>query len=200
MIHSSRSFFPGGGFFNSVLKKHNCDFKSTNIAIGGTTTGSWDKGRDLDKLKTNAKDHDYVWITLGGNDAIAEMPACASKGKTAPECGDELMATEKTNMGVIIEAAVAANPNIKILGFGYDIMFGGLGCEAIARSIFPQCWKGSEKKVECFNTQFVRIQELWEDLKKSYPKNVDTINILGTCQARAARPCLQFNAHAIDRT
>ena len=59
----------GGGFFDSVLKKHSCDFKSTNIAIGGTTTGSWDSGRDLEKLKTNAKDHDYVWITLGGNDA-----------------------------------------------------------------------------------------------------------------------------------
>ena len=124
-----------------------------------------------------------MWITLGGNDAIAQMPACASKGKTAPECGDELMEVEKKNMGVIIGAAVAANPNIKILGFGYDIMFGGVGCEAVARNIFPQCWKGSEKKIECFNTQFIRLQDMWESMAKAYPKNVDVINILGTCQA-----------------
>ena len=41
----------GSGAFDRYLKAQNCDFKMTNIAVGGTTTDSWDHGRDLEKLK-----------------------------------------------------------------------------------------------------------------------------------------------------
>jgi len=180
----------GGGFFDRVLRKHQCNFTSTNIAIGGTTTASWAAGRDLDRLKKEAAVHDYIWITLGGNDAIAEMPACARKGKTAQECGDELMEVEKKNYDVILNAVHDANPAARVVGFGYDVMFGGVGCTEIAESIFPQCWKGVHNASEsrtCFNTQFVRIQELWEGHGRTYSW-VDPINILGTCQAAAEYP------------
>jgi hypothetical protein len=61
--------------------------------------------------------------------------------------------------------------------------FGGLGCTAIAESIIPQCWdnKTETNHIRCFNTQLIRIQDVWETLAKKYPF-VTAINLLGTTQ------------------
>jgi hypothetical protein len=49
---------------------------------------------------------------------------------------------------------------IQVVGFGYDTMFGGTGCTAIAKSVIPQCWteKNWTSPIECFQTQQIRLQ------------------------------------------
>ena len=32
------------------------------------------------------------------------------------------------------------HPAARVTGFGYDTMFGGLGCSLLTHDIFPQCW------------------------------------------------------------
>lgn len=64
----------------------------------------------------------------------------------------------------IISAIHEANLKATVVGFGYDIMFGAIGCGAITHDIFPQCWKSPTPAGQgdrCFNTQFLRIQEAW---------------------------------------
>jgi hypothetical protein len=126
-----------------------------------------------------------VWISLMGNDALDTMPQCAATGKTAAQCGDILYASMLIHMGKIVEAIHLANPKAKVVGVGYDTMFGGLGCSAVTHEIFPQCYKKGGGGNRCFNTQFIRIQGMWDDIgaNRSW---VHPINILGTTQVRNA--------------
>jgi hypothetical protein len=83
---------PATEYFEKELKEHNCPLGGfTNIAVGGSTAREWAEDAKLKEAAEQAPKHDHVWITLMGNDARAEMPACAAKGKTAEQCGDELM-------------------------------------------------------------------------------------------------------------
>ena len=129
---------PATEHFERELKQHNCPLDGfTNIAVGGSTANEWSSASKLKEAAEQAKSHDHVWITLMGNDARAEMPECAAQGHTAVECGDRLMASMQDKMGKIVDNLHTANPDIQIVGFGYDLMFGGTGCEAVQRSIFP---------------------------------------------------------------
>ena len=38
-----------------------------------------------------------------------------------------------------------------MVGFGYDVVFGGLGCDLVARYVFPQCWKDDESRPQIFS-------------------------------------------------
>ena len=71
-----------------------------------------------------------------------QLPPCAKSGKTAEECGDVLLANVNKSMGIILDAIHEANPSMRVVGFGYDIMFGGLGCSLLTHEFFPQCYKG----------------------------------------------------------
>ena len=127
---------PATEHFERELKQHNCPLDGfTNIAVGGSTANEWSSASKLKEAAEQAKSHDHVWITLMGNDARAEMPECAAQGHTAVECGDRLMASMQDKMGKIVDNLHTANPDIQIVGFGYDLMFGGTGCEAVQRSI-----------------------------------------------------------------
>merc|ERR1711907_289131 len=181
---------PATDHFQAELKEHNCPLDGfTNIAIGGTTAKQWASSGlfgHMNKVKKEAKVHDHIWITLMGNDALAEMPDCASAGKTASECGDVMMKDALQNMGTILDGIHEANPNAKVVGFGYDTMFGGLGCSLITHQLFPQCWKNKTESnpIRCFNTQLIRMQEAWETLAKTRPY-VHPVNLLGTTQVAA---------------
>ena len=111
------------------------------------------------------------------------MPECAKSGGTAADCGDQLIQKGLGWMGTILAGIHEANPNAQIVGFGYDIMFGGLGCSAVAEAIIPQCWhnKSETNHVRCFNTQLIKIQEVWDQLGQKY-SYVNPINLLGTTQ------------------
>jgi len=175
---------PATEHFEKELKEHSCPLGGfTNIAIGGTTAKQWAERTKVAEVKKAAKTHDLIWITLMGNDARAIMPPCAKKGKSAPACGDELMVDVLGWMSTILDGIHEANPNAQVVGFGYDIMFGGLGCTDIAKSIIPQCWdaKNETNHIRCFNTQLIRIQDAWETLAAKYPF-VTAINLLGTTQ------------------
>merc|ERR1712216_132753 len=106
---------------------------------GGTQASDWASGAYLEKLKQGAKTHDYVWIVLMGNDALDVMPACAQQKKSVEECGNELFTRALKDMTTIVEAIHEANPAAIVVGFGYDTMFGGLGCGLVTHELMPQC-------------------------------------------------------------
>jgi len=175
---------PATEHFEKELKEHNCPLDGfTNIAVGGTTAEQWSTKEFFeDKVKTQAVDHDLIWVTLMGNDAFWDMPDCADEGKTASECGDLLINNCHSRMGTILDMIHEKNPNAHVVGFGYDIMFGGVGCEAVAKKLFPQCWKNeTASAIRCFNTEFTKVQAVWEKLasERSY---VTAINLLGATQ------------------
>jgi len=176
----------GDSFFTRKLKEHGCSAAVKNIAVPGTMVTDWNAGTYLDTLKKQAKVHDYVWISLMGNDALIDMADCAgNKSKTADQCGDELYAKMIPGVGSILDAIHESNPNARVVVFGYDTMFGGLGCHYVASSMFPQCWKlFSKGGNRCFNTQFLRIQAVWDEVAKNRSW-VDPINIIGVTQMAA---------------
>ena len=161
-----------------------------NIAVAGSMASDWSKREYLDGLTEHAKNADYVWITLMGNDCAAYMPGCARRGGSPASCGDTLVKTVTAEMSTILDAVHAANPKARILGFGYDIL--GFAkdfmCKWEINNMFPQCKKAHPHddgaRIACVNTQFVRLQATWEALAKTYDF-VDVIDILGTLQAAA---------------
>lgn len=181
----------GESVFSRGLKRHSCPGSVKNIAVAGSTAAQWQDGRLMSKLQKQVAGKDYVWMTLMGNDALSDCPSCAkNKTKSAEECGDEFIAGVRTRMQTILDGIHAANPQTRVVGFGYDIMFGGLGCTAVTDTVFPQCYRDTsatkEEKTRCFNTQFVRLQTLWEELAETNDF-VDAINILGVTQAYPAK-------------
>jgi|EP00937_MAST-01D_sp_MAST-1D-sp2_P005069 hypothetical protein len=193
---------PATKYFELELNNHKCPIEGfTNIAIGGTTAKQWSGALKMAKVKEQAKSHDVIWITLMGNDALAECPGCASSGKTAAECGDSLFASVQKSMTTILDGIHEANPSAKVVGLGYDIMFGGLGCSVIQRDIFPQCWKNKSvsNPVRCFNTELVRIQELWDDLAQKYDF-VTAVNILGVTQVAGGDSVAAVGRPNMDKT
>ena len=187
----------GVSAFDRKLREKGCNFTATSIAIPGTKTNDWDTAGMLDMVKVLSKKADYVWITLMGNDALAEMPACARTGKSAQECGNEFIGNVFRHMLPILDAIRVANAKTRVVGFGYDILFSGAACLPIAKSVFPQCWNTTSttnttaeldpESTKCFNTQFVRIQELWQEFASDLHW-VDTIDVLGTTQAAGGFP------------
>lgn len=175
----------GQSFLMKRLKAHGCQATSSCIAIPGTTSGMWASAPFIAATKLAAKTADYVYIMLVGNDALELMPDCAhQEKKSASQCADELMASALPNMYKIIDAIHEANPKARVTGFGYDTMFGAIGCGAISHDIFPQCWSSSVPKGQgnrCFNEQFLRIQEAWGWVagNRSF---VDKASILGATQ------------------
>ena len=131
----------GASFFDRKLKEHKCSVgKTTNIAVPGSTADEWSTSY-LKSLVKQAPTHDYLWLTMMGNDALFTTDDCARTGKSAEQCGDELYNTVKPKAVKILDAVHEAAPSIKVVGFGYDTMFGGLGCSLVTHSMFPQCWK-----------------------------------------------------------
>lgn len=176
----------GGSAFQSMLDTYSPNTTLNNIAIGGTTAAEWALGK-LGTLKTNVvADTTHVWLTLGGNDAIqGPLPDCGLvQKKSAEECTTVELARIKKHMSTIIEAIHKDSPNVRVLGFGYDIL--GMAkfpiCPPLARGIFPQCINATEGFTTCFNTQFVRVQGMWEELAQTYDY-VDTVSMLGTLEA-----------------
>jgi len=171
-------------FLMKRLAAHGCNATSSNIAIPGTTSGMWATAPFSAGLKVAAKGADYVYLMLGGNDCLDLMPNCAQEKKSAAECGDSLVANATANVNKLLAAIHEANPKTRVVGFGYDTMFGATGCGAITHEILPQCWSsgvpaGSGNR--CFNTEFVKIQGVFDSLAKTL-SFVDEASILGATQ------------------
>lgn len=174
----------GMSFLQGSLRKHGCKAGVRNIAVPGTTASDWAEGDLLEKLKNGSKSHNYIWISLLGNDALMSTPDCH---KQPAECGDELFAEVTPHMYKIVDAIHEANPDAKVTGFGYDTMFGGLGCFAVTHLMFPRCWLPGAGGNSCFNRQFLRIQELYDTIasNRSFFKKS---SILGATQVAVGDP------------
>lgn len=173
--------------FDAMMQKNGAKVQLYNIAVMGTTTSEWQSGQYLTSLLDNAKVADYIWLTLMGNDLFGMLPGCALTLKNAEACGDNTIAKVKKGMHTVLDAIFRANPKVKVVGFGYDILgLDKLVCKWVPIALFPQCIHGERKfnhtSIECFNTEFVKMQAVWDDLAKEYP-NVESINLLGTLQA-----------------
>lgn len=186
----------GAKSFRKVMHEHSPDTEIHNIAIAGTTAANWMNWPMFGSLKKHAESADYLWLTLGGNDALFNIPKCSQdKNKTAQECADEFMGTVVPRFEKILEGIHEANPNIKILGFGYDVL--GMNklplCPPIALEVFPQCNHAPEggsgsDYISCWNKQFTRIHtDGWERFAQKYDF-VDTVNLLGSLQAAEGDP------------
>jgi hypothetical protein len=180
-------------FFEKKLKdEHGCDVSSYCIAIPGSTSGTWTTKAVLATLTAAVKSYqpDYVWMTLVGNDALDRMPGCAKTGQSESQCADDLLAFALPNVYKIVDTVHEAKPDARVLGLGYDAMFGGFGCSLVTHDVFPQCWNGSVPKGQenrCFNTQLIRIQQGmdWIAGNRSF---VDQVSILGATQVAAGDP------------
>lgn len=173
--------------FKMELSDHQCSYEYENIAVSGTTATDWTSNRKLKSVREKSANADHVWVTLGGNDAKNFAPGCAAQHKSASECTTELIDKLEGQVGTILDTIHESNPNAKVVGFGYDLMFGAELCHLVARAIFPQCWNSTEtpgNPIRCFNSQFISIQAMWERLAgaRAY---VTAINVLGATQIAA---------------
>merc|ERR1719261_898251 len=119
---------------------------------------------------------------------------------SAEDCGSELVEKALGWMATIIDGIHEANPDAQVVGFGYDTMFGGIGCGTIAKSLFPQCWRNASEPnpVRCFNTQLVRIQTGWETLA-STRSFVHPVNLLGATQVAGGDPGAAVGKPNLDK-
>lgn len=173
--------------FKDVLKSKSSNSTVASIAVSGTTAAQWSQNKYIQKLAgAIGPDTTHVWLTVGGNDAIdGPLGDCQSKqGRSAEDCTTEMLALIRGNVTATIDAIHKDSPTVRVLGFGYDIM--GMSkepiCPLVAKGLFPACKDASEGYITCWNTQFSRVQGMWEDLTKVYDF-VDTVNMLGTLQA-----------------
>jgi len=144
----------------------------------------WAANASLKALKVAARTTEYVYMMLGGNDCLEKMPDCAHQKKSSGACGDELVASCTSNAHKIVDAIHEVNPKARVVGFGYDTMFGAKGCGLITHDILPQCWeKGTPagQGNRCFNTEFLKIQAVYDSLAANY-SFFDKASILGATQ------------------
>ena len=80
-------------------------------------------------------------------------------------------------------------------------MFGGIGCEAVTRDVFPQCWKDKNEtahSIRCFNNEFAKLTALWKALSETFPF-VHALDLLGTTQAGAGYPNVTIGHPDLDK-
>lgn len=178
----------GQAFHDMITTKSKVNATIYNIAVMGSTASDWEKGDFLSKLQEYAKLSDYIWLTLMGNDLFSILPACAILHRNDSDaCGASAQKTIIPRMQKVLTEIHSVNPNARVIGFGYDLL--GLGspwCLPMTDALFPQCRDAKRSPsithAECFNTQFIRMQAVWEILAKEFDF-VDVIDLLGTLQA-----------------
>lgn len=150
-----------------------------NHAVGGTTTTYWARRSDsLKKAVDENPDCKWVWLTIGGNDAIPAMEEQTPLDDIMTEC--------TTNTQTFLDPLFEAHPDVRVVQFGYDIMGWDKNsiCKNKARKIFWNCTDptSSTEGTACANEQFYTIQTQYvEGLSQLYD-NHDAINLIGSLQ------------------
>jgi len=175
----------GSQEFVKVMGNHSPETRISNIAVAGSTAEQWSVGGPegyLDNLQVALKDSDFLWLTVMGNDAPGMLLHCAKSGENPDKCVDDLMISLTAFMHKIVETAHVANPSVRIVGFGYDL----LGLDACPKSALvevPQCQRGNQtSSAPCLNRLLKRLQDIWSGLAKTYDY-VDAIDLRGSLQA-----------------
>lgn len=173
----------GASSFKKMATKHGLTV--SNHAVTGSTAEGWaqkSKRQDLTNWVKQNTDAKYVWITIGGNDAANGM----ERGVAIDTILKNFLANEK----LFFDPLVKAVPNIKVVQFGYDVLFWDyFECTATATSIFgSHCGKhGSKNFTECANALMVRVQTTIEQFASNYPQ-MTTVNMMGSLQAAGGDP------------
>jgi len=176
------SWTGGSRQFIDVFSRNGDPRSISNIGAGGSTCRGWAQGTLLNRLTSavRASDVEQVWMICGGNDAMSELLFCTPQDT----CVDNMINNMRTNMKTFIEASRAANPNVKIVGFGYDLFpFGAIHCNLISLGLFPDC--GGE--ASCVNNVFSKFQWLYNELAETYD-NFESVDIRGALQASQGIP------------
>jgi len=167
----------GSRQFINVFDRYNDPRSIQNIGVGGSTCRGWAQGNLLSRLvnAVRAPDVEYVWMICGGNDALAELMLCTPQ----ETCVENMINNMRANMKVFISAARDANPNVKLVGFGYDLFpFGAIHCNLISLGLFPDC----DGDAHCVNNVFFKFQYLYDEMAEEFD-SFESANILGALQA-----------------
>jgi len=168
----------GAASLNQVFgKQHNITID--NVAVGGTTAAEWAaRPNYLRDIVARNPDARWVWLTIGGNDAQFELPM----GVPIERVLQELINRTSTFLTPLFKA----NPNIRVVQFGYDILTfsKGLICPIMGGFVLPAC----KLNTTCINTQFIRLQhEYVENMDKLFPRH-NSVDLLGTLQTAGHIP------------
>eukprot|EP01083_Nonionella_stella_P285916 973179_1 len=167
----------GGKELQAVFKEHGATWEIANYAQGGTTTADWAKHPDrmVDDINKNP-DAEYVWLTLGGNDAADYLPGCTRKHPLPDEqCINYVLNESISNIEIMLNPVFEQHPGIQVVQFGYDIMNFQKGyCSLEGQDVMHGC----NDQAFCINTQFTKIQQAVDFLATKYA-NYTSINLLG---------------------
>ena len=159
-----------------------------NHAVGGTTAAGWAKTplalREAVNANPNAK---YVWLTIGGNDALPAMEQHRNIAEVVRQINADTTA--------FLKPLFAAHNTIKVVQFGYDILGWDKNfvCEAQGRRVFWEC--GGSANATCANRLFYNVQRGVEALSASLaaagtarPGQHTAVDLRGSMQAGAGTP------------
>ena len=114
-----------GNPLKEVLKKHGSPLEVVNKGIGGSTAKQW--AEEPNHVRTlveenGGKDVEFIWVSVGGNDAQADLPGCQAFGGSPSTCVAKCIASVLGSTRKFLDPVVAAYPDVKIFQFGYDIL------------------------------------------------------------------------------
>lgn len=174
----------GAASFDKMATSHGLTVD--NHAVAGSTAQQWalQPNKLAGWVKDNA-DAQYVWVTIGGNDAEPML-----------QNGDNVNDITTKIQGWVrkfLDPLYAAVPKIKVVAFGYDILFWDyFECVGTANQVFKRCGKhGQGNFTACANDLFYSLQWAWEELSAEYTKkgfSLTAPRIIGTLQTAGTVP------------
>jgi len=172
----------GAASFKKMASAHGLTV--ANHAVAGSTAAHWASAANINKLTNWVKQSKakYVWVTIGGNDAWEQMEVNTSIPK--------VLASITGNCEKFYKPLFKAVPDIKVVQFGYDVLFWDeLECRAVATSMFHwNCGKyGSKNFTVCANGLMSQLQDAIGDMAANYTQ-LSTVNLLGSLQKAGGIP------------
>lgn len=146
--------------------------------MGGTTAAFWARtpNRLRDFVREN-EDAKFVWLTIGGNDALPKMAARVPI--------EEIIQTAVNDTKTFLDPLFADNDDIVVVGFGYEQLdWTAPACAIMARAIFWECEGGANNPV-CVNQIQFNLQEAMDRLEAIYPGKFYSENLYGSMQVAA---------------
>jgi len=148
-------------------------FTVDNVAVAGSTASRW--AREKEKLKEAVDanpDAKYVWLTIGGNDAMPKLLSMTPIDDIIEHCVEETR--------IFLDVLFEAHPDIKVVQFPYDILnfqSFNLLCNALG-TMFFNGYCGLIPSKRCSNELFMRLHDYVEKVS-SYYDNHHSVNLVG---------------------
>jgi lysophospholipase L1-like esterase len=150
-----------------------------NRAIGGTTAAFFARPINQNNLRDAVRDNEdakFVWLTIGGNDALPKM--------ALRQPVEEIIQTAVNDTQTFLDPLFEDNENIVVVGFGYEQLdWTSPLCAAIARAVFWEC-SGVPLDPVCVNQVQFNLQEAMDRLAAIYPRFY-SVNLYGSMQVAA---------------